>query len=163
MTGDPQGLPPQPLPGDNTAVGPGGSFTQADLADLRRRFSALPAGQPPAGEPAKYTRFRGHPKPIEQKNPHPGLPGAGLQLPGGLSLQLLSILGRVSSRLFQQVRSSRGCATPSTLRAGHVTPGVFCIYTALNRDTEAKALATIRQVVDQPGTRAPPLKSWERA
>ena len=32
--------------GDNTVVALAGSFTQADLADLRQRFSALPAGQP---------------------------------------------------------------------------------------------------------------------
>ncbi len=49
--------------GDNTVVALAGSFTQADLADLRQRFSALPAGQPQPVVPAKYTPcLCGHPQ-----------------------------------------------------------------------------------------------------
>lgn len=40
---------------------------------------------------------------------------------------------------------------------------MFCIYTALNRDTEAKALATIRQVVDQLRDQGPTSEELERA
>ena len=67
----------------------------------------------------------------------------------------------MSSRLFQQVREQQGlCYSIYSYGAGHADTGVFCIYTALNRDTEAKALATIRQVVDQLRDQVPPLKSW---
>ena len=40
---------------------------------------------------------------------------------------------------------------------------LFCIYTALNKETEAKALATIRQVVDQLRREGPTSEELERA
>ena len=70
----------------------------------------------------------------------------------------------MSSRLFQQVREQQGlCYSIYSYGAGHADTGVFCIYTALNRDTEAKALATIRQVVDQLRDQGPTSEELERA
>ena len=72
--------------------------------------------------------------------------------------------GAMSSRLFQQVREQQGlCYSIYSYGAGHADTGVFCIYTALNRDTEAKALATIRQVVDQLRDQGPTHEELERA
>ena len=65
---------------------------------------------------------------------------------------------------FQQVREQKGlCYSIYSYGAGHADTGVFCIYTALNRDTEAKALATIRQVVDQLRDQGPTSEELERA
>ena len=153
--------------GDNTVVALAGSFTQEDLADLRRRFSALPAGQPRPVEPAKYTpAFVATPKPIEQNHLTLAFPGLDYNSPRRFALQLLSSIlgGGVSSRLFQQVREQQGlCYSIYSYGAGHADTGVFCIYTALNRDTEAKALATIRQVVDQLRDQGPTHEELERA
>ena len=153
--------------GDNTVVALAGSFTQADLADLRQRFSALPAGQPQPVVPAKYTpAFVATPKPIEQNHLTLAFPGLDYNSPRRFALQLLSSIlgGGVSSRLFQQVREQQGlCYSIYSYGAGHADTGVFCIYTALNRDTEAKALATIRQVVDQLRDQGPTSEELERA
>ena len=65
---------------------------------------------------------------------------------------------------FQQVREQKGlCYSIYSYGAGHADTGVFCIYTALNKDTEAKALATIRQVVDQLRDQGPTSEELERA
>lgn len=153
--------------GDNTVVALAGSFTQADLADLRQRFSALPAGQPQPVVPAKYTpAFVATPKPIEQNHLTLAFPGLDYNSPRRFALQLLSSIlgGGVSSRLFQQVREQQGlCYSIYSYGAGHADTGVFCIYTALNKDTEAKALATIRQVVDQLRDQGPTSEELERA
>ena len=153
--------------GDNTVVALAGSFTQEDLADLRRRFSALPAGQPRPVEPAKYTpAFVATPKPIEQNHLTLAFPGLDYNSPRRFALQLLSSIlgGGVSSRLFQTVREQQGlCYSIYSYGAGHADTGVFCIYTALNRDTEEKALATIRQVVDQLRDQGPSGEELERA
>ena len=77
-------------------------------------------------------------------------PGLGYGSPKRFTLQLLSTIlgGGVSSRLFQTVREQQGlCYSVYSYGASHRETGCFCIYTALNGDTEAKALETIRQVV----------------
>ncbi len=106
------------------------------------------------------------PKPIEQNHLTLAFPGLDYNSPGGFALQLLLLHsgGGMSSRLFQQVREQSGTVLLHLLlRAGHADTGVFCIYTALNRDTEAKALATIRQVVDQLRDQGPTHEELERA
>ena len=139
--------------GDNTVVALSGSFSQEILDELRRRFAALPAGAPQPVVPAVYTpAFVVTSKPIEQNHLTLAFPGLDYNSPKRFALQLLSSIlgGGVSSRLFQQVRERQGlCYTIYSYGAGHADTGVFCIYTALNKETEAKALATIRQVVDQ--------------
>ncbi|MFR6378719.1 MAG: M16 family metallopeptidase [Evtepia sp.] len=72
--------------------------------------------------------------------------------------------GGVSSRLFQQVREQQGlCYSIYSYGAGHAETGVFCIYTALNKETEAKALATIRRVIDDFLANGPTTEELERA
>ena len=81
-------------------------------------------------------------------------------------MQLLSAIlgGGVSSRLFQQVREQQGlCYSIYSYGAGHAETGVFCIYTALNKETEAKALATIRRVIDDFLANGPTTEELERA
>ena len=70
----------------------------------------------------------------------------------------------MSSRLFQQVREQQGlCYSIYSYGAGHAETGVFCIYTALNKETEAKALATIHRVIDEFLAKGPTDEELERA
>lgn len=153
--------------GDNTVVALAGSFTPAVLEDLRRRFATLPGGQKQPVEPAVYTpSFVATAKPIEQNHLTLAFPGLDYNSPKRFALQLLSSIlgGGVSSRLFQQVREQQGlCYSIYSYGAGHADTGVFCIYTALNKETEEKALTTIRRVVDQLREEGPTAEELERA
>ena len=153
--------------GHNTVVSLAGSFSPALLDELRRRFAALPAGSPRPLVPAAYTPgFVVTPKPIEQNHLTLAFPGLDYNTPRRFALQLLSSIlgGGVSSRLFQQVREQQGlCYSIYSYGAGHADTGLFCVYTALNRETEDKALTTIRQVVDQLRTEGPTDEELSRA
>lgn len=153
--------------GHNTVVSLAGSFSPDLLDELRRRFAALPAGSPRPLVPAAYTPgFVVTPKPIEQNHLTLAFPGLDYNSPRRFALQLLSSIlgGGVSSRLFQQVREQQGlCYSIYSYGAGHADTGLFCVYTALNRETEDKALTTIRQVVDQLRTEGPTDEELSRA
>ena len=153
--------------GHNTVVALAGSFSPEILDDLRRRFAVLPAGTPRPLTPAVYTPgFVATVKPIEQNHLTLAFPGLDYNSPRRFALQLLSSIlgGGVSSRLFQQVREQQGlCYSVYSYGAGHADTGLFCIYTALNRETETKALATIRQVVDQLRQEGPTHEELSRA
>ena len=153
--------------GHNTVVALAGSFSPAILDDLRQRFSRLPAGQPRPLVPAAYTPgFVATAKPIEQNHLTLAFPGLDYNSPRRFALQLLSSIlgGGVSSRLFQTVREQQGlCYSVYSYGAGHADTGLFCIYTALNRETETKALTTIRQVVDQLRQEGPTQEELTRA
>ena len=153
--------------GHNTVVALAGSFSPQILDDLRRRFAVLPAGAPRPLTPAVYTPgFVATAKPIEQNHLTLAFPGLDYNSPRRFALQLLSSIlgGGVSSRLFQQVREQQGlCYSVYSYGAGHADTGLFCIYTALNRETETKALTTIRQVVDQLRREGPTDEELSRA
>ena len=153
--------------GDNTVVALAGSFTEEILEDIRRRFGTLPGGQAQPVERAVYTpAFVATSKPIEQNHLTLAFPGLDYNSPKRFALQLLSSIlgGGVSSRLFQQVREQQGlCYSIYSYGAGHADTGVFCIYTALNKETEEKALSTIRRVVDQLRQEGPTPEELERA
>lgn len=152
---------------DNTVVALAGSFSEEVLDDIRRRFSALPTGKPPAMIPAHYTpAFVVTPKAIEQNHLTLAFPGLNYKSPRRFALQVLSSIlgGGVSSRLFQQVREQQGlCYSVYSYGSSHEETGVYCIYTALNRETEVKALETIRRVVAEFKVEGPTEKELERA
>lgn len=103
--------------GDNTVVALSGSFSQEILDELRRRFAACPPGRLSLWCRPVYTpAFVVTSKPIEQNHLTLAFPGLDYNSPKRFALQLLSSIlgGGVSSRLFQQVRSARGCAIPFT-------------------------------------------------
>lgn len=152
---------------DNTVVALTGSFTEEVLEDIRRRFSQLENGEVPVVEEAVYTpAFVATAKPIEQNHLLLAFPGYSYHSPRRFALQLLSAIlgGGVSSRLFQQVREQQGlCYSIYSYGAGHNDTGVYCIYTALNRETEGKALETIRRVVAEFKENGPTTEELERA
>ena len=138
---------------DNTVVSLCGSYREEDLAEIRRRFSTLEAGTPAQLPQAAYTPgFVATAKPIEQNHLLLAFPGLTYHSPRRFALQTLSAIlgGGVSSRLFQEVREKQGlCYSVYSYGAGHADTGVYCIYVALNRDTEQQALETIRRVVTE--------------
>lgn len=152
---------------DNTVVALTGSFTEEVLADIRRRFSGLEAGEVPVVDRAVYTpAFVTTKKPIEQNHLILAFPGLTYASPRRFALQLLSAIlgGGVSSRLFQTVREQQGlCYSIYSYGAGHQDAGVFCVYTALNRETEETALETIRRVIDQFLQEGPDQEELDRA
>ncbi|MDY3014285.1 MAG: pitrilysin family protein [Evtepia sp.] len=152
---------------DNTVVALAGSIPPQVLEEIRRRFATLPGGEAEPQPPAVYTpSFVVTEKPIEQNHLTLAFPGLTYHSPKRFALQLLSSIlgGGVSSRLFQQVREQQGlCYTVYSYGAGHEDTGVFCIYTALNRETEEKALTTIRQVVETFLKEGPTPEELERA
>lgn len=136
---------------ENTVVSLAGSYSQEALDQLRERFAALKTGSPIEEEPALYRpAFVATKKPIEQNHLMLAFPGLGYGSPKRFALQLLSTIlgGGVSSRLFQTVREQQGlCYSVYSYGASHRETGCFCVYTALNADTEARALGTICQVI----------------
>ena len=72
--------------------------------------------------------------------------------------------GGMSSRLFQEVRERRGlCYSVYTYGAGHAETGVFAIYTALGKETEAQALETICRTIRDFAERGPAAEELDRA
>jgi predicted Zn-dependent peptidase len=152
---------------DNTVVALSGSYSEEVLAEVRRRFAALPQGEKPTMVPAAYTpAFIATPKTIEQNHLTLAFPGLSYRSPKRFALQLLSSIlgGGVSSRLFQQVREQQGlCYSVYSYGAGHEDTGVYCVYTALNKETEEKALATICRVVKEFTQEGPTQEELDRA
>ena len=152
---------------DNTVVSLAGSFSEEVLEDIRRRFSALPAGEKTGTLPAAYTpEFVSTEKPIEQNHLILAFPGLTYGSPRRFAGQMLSALigSGVSSRLFQRVREELGlCYSVCSYGAGHEDIGLFCVYTALNKETEARALETICRVIRDFAEEGPTDEEMERA
>ena len=124
-----------------------GSFTDADVAELVRRFSEMPATKPEKPERSAYrpclTLKR---KATEQNQLVLGFPGLETASSERFALQLLSGIlgGNASSRLFQTVREKYGlCYSVYSFTAGFEDTGLFAVAAATNRDTEARALGLI--------------------
>ena len=124
-------------------------------------------GKSPAPRPAGYTpAFTLKKKAIEQNHLTLAFPGLPYGHKKRFVLQLLSSMlgGGMSSRLFQEVRERRGlCYSVYTYGAGHAETGVFAIYTALGKETEAQALETICRTIRDFAERGPAAEELDRA
>ncbi len=138
------------LPG-NVIVALAGSFDEAVLDDIAARFSVMAPGPAQKLRPAVY-----HPavtlrkKATEQNHLMLSFPSIRADSPHRFTMQLLSSIlgGGMSSRLFQEIREQRGlCYSIYAAGSCYADTGMFLLYTALNRDTEAQALTAIREVV----------------
>lgn len=138
------------LPGD-IVLSLAGSFTGDDVKRLADAFGGLTGGKNPPPVPPRYIpSVTAKEKPIEQNHLTLAFPSLPYGSDERYALQLLStVLGAgMSSRLFQKVREEKGlCYSVYSYGAGHADTGLFCIYTALGKDTEADAIATILDVV----------------
>lgn len=138
------------LPGD-IVLSLAGSFTQADVDRLVADFGGLTGEKNPPPEGVDYVPAIAVKKKTTEQN---HLTLAFPSIPYGSEeryvLQLLSTaLGAgMSSRLFQKVREELGlCYSVYSYGSAHADTGLFCIYTALGKDTEEQALRTILEVV----------------
>lgn len=136
---------------DETVVSLAGSFSDAVVDDLKARFSAMAPKPRPRSKSAAYQSAVTLKKKATEQNhitlAFPGLPYGDERR---FALQLLSFIlgGGMSSRLWQEVRETRGlCYSVYSYGAGHEETGLFGIYTALSRETEREALEAIRSVV----------------
>lgn len=133
-------------PGD-LVVALAGSFTQADVDELKARFGGLEGSALPAPKPVCYLpAFTVKKKATEQNHLTLAFPGLAYCDSRRFTLQLLSSMlgGGMSSRLFQQVREQKGlCYSIYSYGAGHADTGIFAVYTALGKETEGEALSTI--------------------
>lgn len=138
------------LAGD-VVVSLAGSFTDADVAELKARFAVVPSGICPLGKAVAYQNaVTVKKKATEQNHLTLAFPGLPYGHEDRFVLQLLSSIlgGGMSSRLWQEVREKRGlCYSVYSYGAGHAETGLFAVYTALGRDMEREALDTIVTVV----------------
>lgn len=138
------------LPGE-TVVSLAGSFSDAVVEDLKCRFSAIQPKARSRGKPAAYrSAITLKRKAIEQNHVTLAFPGLPYGDDRRFALQLLSFVlgGGMSSRLWQEVRETRGlCYSIYSYGAGHEDTGLFGIYTALSRETEQQALDAIVSVL----------------
>ncbi|MDD4715392.1 MAG: pitrilysin family protein [Oscillospiraceae bacterium] len=130
-----------------TVVSLSGSFSDSDIAYLSEWFSQMEPGIRKEPDQAVYlpsvTVCR---KEIEQNHICIAFPGLPYGSPKRFAMQLLnSILGGgMSSRIFQEVRERLGlCYNIYSFGAGHTDTGLLCIYTALGRETEDRAILEI--------------------
>ena len=136
---------------DQVVVALAGSFSAAVVEDLKARFGAMTPVPKSKHKAAVFqSAFTLKKKAIEQNHLTLAFPGFPYGHEKRFALQLLSFVlgGGMSSRLWQEVREKRGlCYSIYSYGAGHEDTGLFGIYTALGRETEAQALEAIKTVV----------------
>lgn len=137
----------------NTVVSLCGSYTKEDLDGIVAAFSKMAPGKRLDIEESRYQKaFTLKEKDIEQNHLMLAFPGIGVGSDRRFDLSVLaSILGGgMSSRLFQRVRERNGlCYTIYSFKTAYIGTGVFGIYVALSKETELRAIALIRDVIDE--------------
>ena len=138
---------------DKVVVSLAGSYPQEVVDAIRERFSAMAPGQSPKLRPGRYTpAVTLKRRSTEQNQLMIAFPGVTSTDPRRYTLQVMSTVlgGGMSSRLLQQVRERQGlCYNVYSYGSSYADVGVYCIATAQSRDTESRAIASIRQVVDE--------------
>ena len=133
----------------NTLISVAGSFAPTDIEKIAARFEGMPAGQPPAAQPAVYApALTLKEKDIEQNHLCIAFPGIAAGSEDRYRMQAMSNIlgGGMSSRLFQRVREESGlCYSIYSFSSSYLDSGYFGVYTALGRQTEMQALSLIRQ------------------
>ena len=139
--------------GGDIVVALAGSFTDKDVEELKARFEGVAPGMFSLGKAVSYeSAVTVKKKATEQNHLTLAFPGLPYGHEDRYTLQLLSSMlgGGMSSRLWQEVREKRGlCYSVYSYGAGHAETGLFAIYTALGKDMEGEALATIASTVKE--------------
>ncbi|MGE4352518.1 MAG: M16 family metallopeptidase [Oscillospiraceae bacterium] len=124
-----------------------GSFSQRQLDHITSLFSRMAAKKAPSFRACSYRQsFSLKRKATEQNHLCLGFPCIAVDDERRFALHTLSsILGSgMSSRLFQTVREKYGlCYAVYSFSVSHKGTGLFGVTTALNRDSEKRALALI--------------------
>jgi predicted Zn-dependent peptidase len=136
---------------DVVVVAVSGSYKPEDIKRLSDRFSAMTPGDKQRFTHALYTpSFVVRRKSLEQNHLTMAFPGVSVTDDSRFTLQLLSDIlgGGMSSRLFQTVRENRGlCYSIYTYGSSYTDTGLFNVYTALGRETEAEAIRVILEEI----------------
>ncbi|MGM9649289.1 MAG: M16 family metallopeptidase [Butyricicoccaceae bacterium] len=133
----------------DTVISLCGSYSQDDLDYICELFSEMTGSGrnefvPAVYHPSTVTRS----KDIEQMHLCLGFEGISMTSEERYSNALLSSIlgGGMSSRLFQTVRERNGlCYSVYSYSISHQDTGMFGIYTALNKETEERAIRLIRE------------------
>jgi len=129
-----------------------GSFDDSILDYIRASFSQMPIKQAPGYQPAKYRPFSAvREKPIEQNHICIGYEGVSFFDERRYAIQILSNIvgGGMSSRLFSRVRDDEGlCYSIYSFANSAEETGIFGIYTALNSETELRAVRLIHEILN---------------
>lgn len=133
----------------DTVVALAGSYTQDDVDFICGLFSGMKGEGSNVIEPAAYQpSIVVRPKEIEQNHICIGFQGISMCSEQRYVNALLGGIlgGGMASRLFQTIREKNGlCYSIYSFNTSHEDTGVFSIYTALGKETEAKAIQLIRE------------------
>lgn len=133
----------------DTVVALAGSFTQDDVDYICQMFSAMQGSGHNQITPTEYIpSIVMRTKEIEQNHICIGFPGVSMCSEQRYTNALMGAIlgGGMASRLFQTIREKNGlCYSIYSFNTSHEDTGVFSIYTALGKDTEAKAIQLIRE------------------
>lgn len=139
--------------GDAIVAAISGSYSDKDLKQISEQLlAAIPGPRKNPRAATYHPSFVLRNKDIEQNHLCLAFPGIQTDSAERFCWQLFSsIFGSgASSRLFQKVREERGlCYTIYTFGSAQAKEGLFGIYTALNKDTEEKALELILSELDR--------------
>ena len=143
-----------------------GSFTQAQVDRLCDCLSRLEPGRENTFVPAAYRpAVTAKKKAIEQNHVILAYPAISYLDERRPQIMLLNSLlgGGCSSRLFQEVREKRGlCYTVYSYVSDNADSGLLGIYTGTNKDQEAAALETIRNIVAELADHGPTQEELDR-
>jgi len=135
----------------NTVVGISGNFSDDVIEYLKERLSQMPVSKVIKPKKAEYHQTSmTKKKRIEQNHICIGFPGYSFNNSDRYAVQLFnSILGGgMSSRLFRTIREENGlCYSIYTYTASHADAGMCGIYTALNPQSQEKALQLTKDVL----------------
>lgn len=133
----------------DTVVAIAGSYTKDDIQFICDLFSAMEGEGQNTIEQATYQPcVVVRPKEIEQNHLCLAFPGIPMRAEERYANALMGAIlgGGMASRLFQTIREKNGlCYSIYSFSTSHEDTGVFGIYTALGKETEAKAIQLIRE------------------
>jgi len=139
--------------GSTVVISLSGSYVPGDIERLSAIFSDLPAGSKQPLRKAPYTPCLVlREKDIEQNHLVLAYPCIEYNSESRFAYSLMSSIlgGSASSRLFQSVREQHAlCYGISAGGFCHLKEGIYTIHTALNQETEEKALKLILEELDR--------------
>lgn len=143
-----------------------GSFTAAQVEHLRAVLAQLPPGKLPRTRPAAYRpAVTARKKAIEQNHILLAYPAPTALDPRRFQGALLNALlgGGCSSRLFQELRESRGlCYSTYSFVDAHADTGLLGIYAAVSPEQERAALEAARRITVQLAEEGPGQEELDR-
>ena len=139
--------------GDKIVVALSGSFNDRDVEYLKQRFSAVQPSKKSRELAGRYTpSVVLKKKRIEQNHICLAFPGLDLYDKKRYAFQLMNSIfgGNMSSRLFQHLREELGlCYSVSSFGVAHNDVGLFCVATAVSKDTEELAIQGILKEIER--------------